>query len=148
MRQFSITYSSEKQITFIARQVISFARDHACKIWLLEGEMGVGKTTLIKAVCAVLGVKDTVQSPTYALVNEYRTADGETLYHFDFYRIKHESEALDMGLEEYLDSGAYCFIEWPSKIPSLLPANYLKISINFVDQNGRVLHLNKHEQHC
>ena len=145
MPNFSITYGSEKILPLVARQIISFAKDNQCKVWLLEGEMGAGKTTLIKAVSQVLGVKDIVQSPTYGLVNEYLSPRSGKLYHFDFYRLKHESEALDVGLEEYLDSGNYCFVEWPSKIPSLHPAKYLKISINFVSSNQRVIHLSKHE---
>lgn len=146
MPNFSITYGSEKILPLVARQVISFAKDNDCKVWLLEGEMGAGKTTLIKAVCQVLGVKDTVQSPTYGLVNEYRIDIGK-IFHFDFYRIKFEAEALDIGFEEYISTGNYCFIEWPAKIPSLLPSDYLKISINFVDQNQRIIHLSTHEQH-
>lgn len=145
MTGFSISYSSERQLPLVAKQILSFAKDHHCKIWLLEGEMGAGKTTLIKAACKELGVQDTVQSPTYGLVNEYLSPGSGKLYHFDLYRLKHESEALDIGLEEYLDSGSYCFVEWPSKIPSLHPAKYLKISINFVSSNQRVIHLSKHE---
>ncbi len=107
--------------------------------------MGAGKTTLIKAVCKELGVQDTVQSPTYGLVNEYVSPSAGKIYHFDFYRIKDETEAMDIGYEDYFYSGAYCFVEWPSKIPSLLPAIYLKISINLVSSNQRIIHLSKHE---
>lgn len=145
MANFSITYGSEKLLPLIAKQAISFAKDHNCKIWLLEGEMGAGKTTLIKAVCKELGVQDTVQSPTYGLINEYVSPGAGNIYHFDFYRIKDETEAMDIGYEDYFYSGAYCFVEWPSKIPSLLPAKYLKISINFVSSNQRIIHLSKHE---
>ncbi len=110
-----------------------------CRVWLLEGDMGAGKTTLVKAVCARLGVADAVQSPTFALVNEYLTAANQPCYHFDFYRIRHETEAMDMGVEEYFDSGNYCFVEWPQKIPHSLPARYLKISINLDAAKGRIL---------
>ncbi len=106
--------------------------------------MGAGKTTLIKAVCERLGVTDTVHSPTFALVNEYQTHKNEPCYHFDFYRIKNEAEAMDMGVEEYFDSGNYCFVEWSAKIPHLLPTKYLKISINLDAQNGRILEISKH----
>jgi tRNA threonylcarbamoyladenosine biosynthesis protein TsaE len=144
MPNFSISYGSEKILPLVAKQILSFAKDNNCKIWLLEGEMGAGKTTLIKSVCQVLGVKDIVQSPTYGLVNEYAFDKGK-VYHFDFYRIKNEVEALDIGFEEYIHTDNYCFIEWPTKIPSLLPLNYLKININFVDQNQRIIHLSTHE---
>lgn len=146
MPEFSITFGSETILPLVARQVISFAKDEQQKIWLLEGEMGSGKTTLIKAVCKVLDIQQTVQSPTYGLVNEYTYASGK-VYHFDFYRLNQEAEALDIGFEEYLSSDEFCFIEWPSKIPSLLPSEYLKISITFVGQNQRNIHLSTHEQH-
>ncbi|MDJ1502837.1 tRNA (adenosine(37)-N6)-threonylcarbamoyltransferase complex ATPase subunit type 1 TsaE [Xanthocytophaga agilis] len=139
---FTLKYSSLKELPFIAGFLIKLADEY--KVWLLEGEMGAGKTTLVKAVCEKLGVEDTVQSPTFALVNEYLTAKGESCYHFDFYRIKDETEAMDMGIEEYFDSNSYCFVEWSAKIPHLLPAKYLKISINLDAQNGRILELSKH----
>jgi tRNA threonylcarbamoyladenosine biosynthesis protein TsaE len=140
---FSLSYSSPNELPFVAKLVLRLADDH--KIWLLEGDMGAGKTTFIKAVCRQLGVEDTVQSPTFSLVNEYRTAKGDTCYHFDFYRIKDQTEAMDIGVEEYFGSGNFCFIEWPAKIPDLLPDRYLKISINLDSQNGRTLQLAKHE---
>src|ERR1051326_7538979 len=104
------------------------------KLFAFYGEMGAGKTTLIKALCAQLGVTDPTSSPTFSLVNEYRTSRGEKIYHFDFYRIKTETEALDMGCEEYFYSGSYCFIEWPEKIPSLLPEGIIKVSIKVSGQ--------------
>jgi tRNA threonylcarbamoyladenosine biosynthesis protein TsaE len=140
---FSLTYNSPKELPFVAKLVLRLADEH--KIWLLEGEMGAGKTTFIKAVCQALGVPDTVQSPTFSLVNEYRTVKGDTCYHFDFYRIKDQTEAMDIGVEEYFESGNFCFIEWPAKIPGLLPERYLKISINLDSHNGRTLQLSKHE---
>ena len=124
----------------IARKIIGSAGDKT--IWIFEGEMGAGKTTLIKAICKELGVLSAVQSPTFSIVNEYRTAHGETLYHFDFYRLKRESEALDFGIEEYFDSGNICLLEWAEKIESLLPENCYVIRIEVIDENKRNLHLN------
>jgi tRNA threonylcarbamoyladenosine biosynthesis protein TsaE len=111
----------------VAKDIINFAGD--TKIWLLNGEMGAGKTTLSKAICAELGVIDTVSSPTFSIVNQYLTQKGETIYHFDFYRLKNEQEAFQIGVEEYFYSGNLCLIEWASKIPSFLPATYVEINI-------------------
>src|SRR4051812_22448751 len=92
-----------------ARELLS-ATDK--KVWLMEGEMGAGKTTLVKVLCEVLGVHGDMSSPTFSIVNEYSTKNGQVIYHFDFYRLKNETEAMDIGVEEYLDSGHYCFLEW------------------------------------
>ncbi len=105
-------------IDSIAEELTKFVQG---KILLFEGSMGVGKTTLIKAIAKKLGVKDAVNSPTFSLVNHYQTDAGESVYHFDFYRLKKEEEAMDMGVEEYFDSGNYCLVEWPEKIKNLLP---------------------------
>ena len=102
------------------------------------GQMGTGKTTLIKALVKASGGIDNGNSPTFGLVNEYHTAEGELLaHHFDFYRINGEEEALDLGIEEYFDADAYVFIEWPEKIPSLLPADHNKVFLYFIDENTR-----------
>lgn len=93
------------------------------------GKMGVGKTTLIKELCAVLGVEDNVCSPTFAIVNEYVSGAGEPVYHFDFYRLKTLAEAYDLGYEEYFYSGCYCFTEWTEKIEELLPERYVRVEI-------------------
>lgn len=90
------------------------------QIWCLEGEMGVGKTTLVKVICEQMGVSDTVSSPTFSIVNEYKTTEGKQLFHFDFYRIKHFDEAYDLGFESYLDTGSLCLIEWPERIEPIL----------------------------
>ena len=111
------------------------------KIWLFEGEMGAGKTTLIKQICKDLGVTDKVTSPTFSIINEYRTSDGETIYHFDFYRLKHESEALDIGADEYFSSGMLCLLEWPSKITSLIPSRHLKVNITLTEDDKRKIFL-------
>jgi len=107
------------------------------------GEMGAGKTTLIKAICDELGVKENVSSPTFSIVNEYIAKDGKKVYHFDFYRIKSEEEAFDMGYEEYFYTNAYCFIEWPQKIQNILPDDTIQLSISVVD-GKRVVSI-KHE---
>lgn len=124
----------------IAKKIIKQAGDKT--IWIFEGEMGAGKTTLIKAICKELGVLSAVQSPTFSIVNEYLTANGDTIYHFDFYRLKRESEALDFGIEEYFDSGNICLLEWAKKIESLLPENCYTIQIEVIDENSRNLSLN------
>ncbi len=126
-----------EQLPNAANQLINIL-DKADKILLFYGEMGAGKTTFIKAFCAALGVEDTVSSPTFSIVNEYHYPQG-IIYHFDFYRLKNQTEALDLGMEEYLDSGEYCLIEWPEKIPDLLPENYLKISIEVQPDQQRKL---------
>ncbi len=98
--------------------------------------MGAGKTTLIKALCRSIGVVSMVQSPTFGLINEYTTRTGESVYHFDCYRLRNEAEALDIGIEEYMDSGAYCFIEWPERIEALWPPTYYRVQIT-ADITGR-----------
>ncbi len=106
--------------------------------------MGAGKTTFITAVCKVLGVKeDAVSSPTFAIVNEYRTAAGESVFHFDFYRIERMEEALDIGLYDYLDSGALCLMEWPENIEALLPEETLRVSISVEPDGSRLLSWNE-----
>ncbi|MES2733515.1 MAG: tRNA (adenosine(37)-N6)-threonylcarbamoyltransferase complex ATPase subunit type 1 TsaE [Bacteroidota bacterium] len=132
------------ELESVATRIIDFAGDF--KIWLLEGEMGAGKTTLVKAIAKQLGVHGAVQSPTYSLVNEYVGTDRVTIYHFDFYRIKDENEAMDIGVEEYFDSGNYCLIEWPSQIPSLISGNHLTITITLSNQHQRTIHLSRHGQ--
>jgi tRNA threonylcarbamoyladenosine biosynthesis protein TsaE len=134
-------FSSPENLTETARKIISFSENTA--VWLFEGPMGAGKTTLIKAICEVYKVKDNVSSPTFSLVNEYRNAKGEIFYHFDFYRIKTEEEASDIGVDEYFYSDEYCFVEWPSMIPSLLPDEYIYINIEIVSEKERKICLSK-----
>ncbi len=124
------------QLPEVARKLLeSFSEE---RFFAFFGKMGVGKTTLIKELCAALGVEDNVCSPTFAIVNEYSTSKGEPVYHFDFYRLKSLAEAYDIGYEEYFYSGCYCFTEWTEKIEELLPEHYVRVTI--VEHDGtRVL---------
>lgn len=106
------------------------------RIFLLYGEMGAGKTTLVNAFCRALKVSDDTSSPTFSIVNEYASTYGP-VYHFDFYRLKHETEALDLGYEEYFYAQAYCFVEWPEKIPNLLPDKAVSITIEVLSATSR-----------
>lgn len=114
-------------------------------VWLLEGEMGAGKTTLIKTLAHIFNIQDTVSSPTYSLVNEYESTGGDVFYHFDLYRIKDQEEAQDIGIGEYFYSGNICWVEWPSKIPDLLPDQYFKITIFVSADDRRMFQLSHHE---
>ena len=111
------------------------------KVILVNGEMGAGKTTMIKALCKALKSPDVVSSPTFSLINEYRTANDEPLYHFDCYRIENEEEAYDFGAEEYLHSGHLCFLEWSENIASLLPEKCSSLMIEKIDTNTRKITL-------
>ncbi|CAL2084554.1 tRNA threonylcarbamoyladenosine biosynthesis protein TsaE [Tenacibaculum sp. 190524A05c] len=126
------------QLREIAQEVIASSKH---KILLFNGEMGVGKTTLIKEICSILGVQDTISSPTFSLVNEYVTDKNETVYHFDFYRIKEEEEALDMGIEDYFYNDNWCLVEWPQNIKNLLPLNSVNIHIELNSDNQRNIQL-------
>ena len=129
----------EEELDRVAKELITAALNH--KVWCFNGEMGAGKTTLIKAVCHELGVEDDMSSPTFSIVNEYRITGGSPIYHFDFYRIKELQEAVDIGAEEYFYSGNYCFLEWSEIVQELLPPNRLEININLVDQLTRSISL-------
>jgi tRNA threonylcarbamoyladenosine biosynthesis protein TsaE len=110
-----------------------------------EGEMGAGKTTLIRALCAALGVEDDVSSPTFALVNEYRSGQGQPIYHFDFYRVDSEQEAARLGAAEYFDSGYLCLVEWPSRVAGLLPPQRLLVELAVTGPESRVLSINSEQ---
>ena len=117
-----------------ARKLLDSTDEH---IFLFYGEMGAGKTTFIQNIMRKLGVKEAISSPTFSLVNEYVNSLGERLYHFDFYRIESIEEALDIGVEEYFDSGSYCFIEWPEKIEGLLPIRSFSVYLEVVNEETR-----------
>jgi len=129
-----------EDIDAAAEEIIS--QSGGAKVFLFHGEMGAGKTTLIKAICKVLGSDENISSPTFSIVNEYLIPKGK-IYHFDFYRLKNQAEAMDMGCEEYFYSGEYCFIEWPEKIPDLLPDQYVDIMIGIISDNSREIHIDK-----
>lgn len=124
-------------LALVSKEIIKQAQGF--NLWTFDGEMGAGKTTLVKAICKELGVIDEVNSPTYSIVNEYETKSGVKVYHFDFYRIKDIEEAYQIGVEEYFESGCICIIEWPNKIKDILQHEK---SINFfisINENGRSL---------
>jgi len=131
---------SISQLSDTASEIIKFAE--ASRILLFYGDMGAGKTTLIKSLCECLGMHEPVTSPTFSIVNEHE-AGVDKIYHFDFYRLKTETEALDMGYEEYFYSGAWCFIEWPEKIPNLLPAHYITVNISVTGEDTRQIAVGK-----
>jgi len=122
----------------IASEIISSAKN---KTLLFYGQMGVGKTTLIKELCKSLGVLDNISSPTFSLVNEYQTANNDKVYHFDFYRIEDEEEAFDIGIEDYFDSKNWCFVEWPENIENLLPLDAVEIHLSLLDDEQRNIQL-------
>ena len=130
---------SEYDLEKAAAQIVAFSEDQT--IWIFYGEMGSGKTTLIKAITRLFRIEDNAHSPTFSIVNEYGNSNGEIFYHFDFYRIKNEFEAMDIGLDEYLESGNICFIEWPEKIQTLLPETYLRVDIKITSNVGREVNI-------
>lgn len=130
----TITVNNLQELDAAAKQILSrFPND---RNFLLYGSMGAGKTTLVNSFCRLLGVSDSTSSPTFSIVNEYSAPDGP-VYHFDFYRLKHEEEAFDMGYEEYFYTDAYCFIEWPEKIPNLLPEQSRQITLTALSSSSR-----------
>jgi tRNA threonylcarbamoyladenosine biosynthesis protein TsaE len=126
------------EIDAVAKKIIS---ENPKKVILFNGLMGVGKTTLIKSLAKNLGVNDATSSPTFSLVNEYQISNNQYIYHFDVYRLKNETEALDMGIDEYLYSGNWCFIEWAENIPNLIPEEHSKIKIVMLPDGRRHLTL-------
>lgn len=131
------SYSLEN-LSEIATAVIASVKN---KTLLFYGEMGVGKTTLIKEICKLLGVLDNISSPTFSLVNEYQTKNNESIFHFDFYRIEEEEEALDMGIDDYFYNNNWCLIEWPENVENLLPLEAVEIHLSVLEDGQRNIQL-------
>ena len=132
---FSKTIHSIAELQNAADELLAAFPDK--RVFAFYGKMGAGKTTFIQAFCRALGSDDNVTSPTFALINEYNTADMESIFHFDFYRIKDIVEAYDLGYEDYIYSESYCLIEWPEMIESLLPDNLVEVRIEVKDDESR-----------
>lgn len=137
MNKKTIKVSHIDELPEAARQIIADLKDE--RIFAISGKMGAGKTTLIKALCEELGVLEVVSSPTFALVNEYSGISDESVFHFDFYRIKKLEEVFDIGYEEYLYSGNYCFMEWPELVVDILPEQFVDLKIEVNGDDKRII---------
>ena len=136
-----LAISSLAAVPTAAQQLATAIAESGQSVVAFEGEMGAGKTTLIRALCAALGVEDDVSSPTFALVNEYRDGRGRPIYHFDFYRVDSEEEAARLGVAEYFDSGYLCLVEWPSRVAGLLPPQRLLVELAVTGPEAREINL-------
>lgn len=134
-----LTINNIKSIPTAAETIISIIGDR--KLVAFKGEMGAGKTTLIKEICRQFGVDDATNSPSFSIVNEYYTANGEVIYHFDFYRLNEPQEALDLGVEDYFDSGSLCLMEWPEMIGDLLPEDTMMIEVCLAEDDSRLIRI-------
>jgi tRNA threonylcarbamoyladenosine biosynthesis protein TsaE len=135
MMMVTIRINALADLRKAAHSFINSMGEH--RVFAFEGEMGAGKTTFIKSICQELGVVENITSPTFALINEYITPNGQLIYHFDCYRLKNIQEAFDFGAEEYFYSGNFCFIEWPDRIQSLLPDDTIFVKIDVLPNNQR-----------
>lgn len=133
----SIIIPDLEHIDQAAREFLERTAEH--RLLAFYGAMGAGKTTFTVALCKALGVQDSVCSPTFTIVNEYETADGEPMYHFDFYRIRNNAEAMDIGIEDYFYSGCLCIMEWPENVEDLLPEETLRVTITVRPDQSRVV---------
>lgn len=134
---YSEIATSINDLQKLAEKLVKAFPEH--RVFALYGKMGAGKTTFIQSICRVLGSKDNVISPTFALINEYNTQSGDSIFHFDYYRINDINEAFDMGYEDYFYSGNYCFIEWPEQIESLLPEKMVAVKIEVDEHENRLI---------
>lgn len=132
---FSRKVESPSALSEAAKELISIFPDE--RVFAFYGKMGAGKTTFIQSICRELGSRDNITSPTFALINEYNTAKMESIFHFDFYRIKDIEEAFDLGYEDYIYSGSYCLIEWPEMIEPLLPEKMVEVKIEVSEDGTR-----------
>lgn len=132
-----IVIKDKKHLHSAARELLKLYGKN--RIFAFYGGMGAGKTTIIKAICEELGAIDIISSPTFTLVNEYKTEEGESIYHIDFYRIKKQEEVFDFGVEEYLTGDSWCFMEWPGLVEEILPPETVKVSITVDDNEQRIL---------
>ncbi len=137
MEKNSFVSKSPADLPAVARAVLARFPDQ--RVFAFYGAMGAGKTTLIKAFCRELGSRDVVNSPTFSLVNEYEDKNGNPVFHFDFYRIQSLEEVFDMGFEEYVYSGNYCFLEWPERMAELLPETYVYVSVDVSEKKDRTV---------
>jgi tRNA threonylcarbamoyladenosine biosynthesis protein TsaE len=145
MTREDVTFRSVslEELSNVAEEVVRYNGE--VKVWLLKGDLGAGKTTLIKAIGERLGVRDTMSSPSFSIVNEYEAEKIGKVFHFDFYRIKNEGEAFDIGVEDYFYSGYPCFVEWPDKIPSLIPPVFASIKIEIENESHRTIAISVHD---
>ena len=134
--------NEQEELAEVSRYLLQQCQDFP--LWIFKGEMGAGKTTLVKQICEDLEVIDIVNSPTFSIVNEYLTDDERSIYHFDFYRIKNEEEALDVGAVEYMESGELCLVEWPEKVSSLISEQHIEINIILAGDRQRKITVNRH----
>lgn len=134
MAKFNIRINSLNQLQEVADRLINSLKDN--RILAFNGEMGAGKTTFIKVLCESLGVEEVVTSPTFAIINQYESNDGEPIFHFDFYRLENYQEAINIGVFDYWESGYYCFMEWPEKVEKLLPTECVYIKIEEDELSG------------
>jgi tRNA threonylcarbamoyladenosine biosynthesis protein TsaE len=132
-----IIIKDKRHLAVAARQLLKISGDK--KIFAFYGSMGAGKTTFIKAICEELGAIDIISSPTFTLVNEYKTTGGDSIFHIDFYRIKKQEEVFDFGIEEYLTGESYCFMEWPELVEEILPSETVKVKIKADESEQRIL---------
>jgi tRNA threonylcarbamoyladenosine biosynthesis protein TsaE len=132
-----IVIKDKRHLHSAAKKLLDLAGDK--KLFAFYGSMGAGKTTIIKAICEVLGAVDVATSPTFTLVNEYMILNGQSIYHIDFYRIKKQEEVFDFGVEEYLSGNSFCFMEWPELVEEILPQNTIRIRITVDEMEQRIL---------
>jgi tRNA threonylcarbamoyladenosine biosynthesis protein TsaE len=135
MMQPPYTIDNETKLAYMANKMLATFKNS--RVFIFSGILGSGKTTFIKYICKELGVTAGISSPTFSLVNEYQCVNGSVVYHFDFYRIRDVQEAYDIGYEEYFYSGNYCFIEWPEKIPGLVPTDAVEVNIEILSDGKR-----------